>query len=210
MRKYLRLGLALALVLGLGSVVALVAITMRHRPEIELLQKGLEILPGVSQHLQNFRRVKMTAAGLGSGGRRARLRCDQHGRRPRPSAVLVLGGRPAYGLEGTEGRVLLDKGDVARVELEGEIQVFLADYRVAADSAVYDRATDRITAPGVVEITGEALQLRGEGLEIQVKDQRLVLRKSLEVMQPALLRERHSKSRDYAGPSYGTAERPDG
>ena len=196
MRKYLRLGLGLTLVAGLGTVIALVAVTMSHRSEIELLQRGLEILPGVSQHLQNFRRVKM------KDGRKVWEVAAADARYFDAENTVVIRGAVLswyledgrrVGLEGTEGRILLEKGDVVRVELEGDIQVILADYRVTADSAVYDRATDRITAPGVIEITGEALHLRGEGLEIQVKDQRLQLQQNVSmVMQPALLR--HSKS----------------
>jgi LPS export ABC transporter protein LptC len=198
MRKYLRLGLGLALFLGLGTVAALVLTIMWQRPEAVLLERGLEILPGVSQHLQNFRRVKM------KDGRKVWEVAAADARYfDETNTVVVRGpvlswyledGR-RVGLEGTEGRILLDKGDVARVELEGDIQVFLADYRVAADAAVYDRATDRITAPGVVEISGDALRLRGEGLEIRVKDQRLLLQQDVSmVMQPALLRRPHADS----------------
>lgn len=199
MRKYLRLSFAMAFLLGLGSVGALVARSMwQQQQQKDLLQLGLEILPGVSQHIQDFRRVKM------KDGRKvwevaaadARFFDDTDTvvvRGPVLSWYLEDGRR--IGLEGDEGRILLEDGDVARVELEGGIQVFLADYHVQAENAVYDRESDVITAPGDVEITGDALELRGRGMQVRVHDQHLSLEQNVSmVMQTARLRDRHPES----------------
>ena len=61
------------------------------------------------------------------------------------------------------------------MELSGGILVSVADYVVHAQHAVYERATERISAPGTVEIAGNGLQLTGDGLEVDVDAQRLVL-----------------------------------
>jgi len=198
MRKYLRFGFALAFLLSLASVGGLVARSMWQQHQKDLLQRGLEILPGVSQHIQDFRRVKM------KDGRKVWEVAAADARYfDETDTVVVRGAVLSWyledgrriGLEGDEGHILLDHGDVSRVELQGGIQVFLADYRVRAENAVYDRATDLITAPGDVEITGDALELRGRGMQVQVKNQKLSLEHNVSmVMQPARLRDPHPNS----------------
>jgi LPS export ABC transporter protein LptC len=198
MRKYLRIILVLAFLTGLGSVGALVARSMWQQHRKELLLTGLEILPGVSQHIQDFRRVKM------KDGRKVWEVAAADARYfDETNTVVVRGAVLSWyledgrriGLEGDEGRIELEHGDVARVELAGGIQVFLADYQVRAESAVYDRASDQITAPGEVEISGEALHLRGRGMHVHVKNQTLSLEHNVSmVMQPALLRGSHPKT----------------
>lgn len=197
MRKYLRVTLVAAVILALGSVAALVGRSLWQQHQMEILQQTLEMLPGVSQHIRNFRQVKM------KDGRKvwevaasdARYFDDNDSivvRGPVLSWYLEDGRR--IGLEGDEGRIQLDKGDVARVELEGNIQVFLADYEVRAERAVYDRSTDLITVPGAVQITGRALDVRGRDMEVNIDNQQLSLRENVStVMQPARLREKEPK-----------------
>lgn len=192
MRKYLRVAVVVAFLLGLGGVGSLVARSMWQHHRLDLLQRGLEILPGVSQHIQDFRRVKM------KDGRKVWEVAAADARYfDETNTVVVRGAVLSWyledgrriGLEGDEGRIVLEDGDVTRVELKGGIDVFLADYRVHADSAVYDRSTDLITAPGDVEIVGDSLQLQGRGLQVQVKNQKLSLEHNVSmVMQPAHLR----------------------
>lgn len=197
MRKYLRVTLVAAVLLALGAVAALVGRSLWQQHQMEILQQTLKMLPGVSQHIRNFRQVKM------KDGRKvwevaasdARYFDDNdsivvHG--PVLSWYLEDGRR--IGLEGDEGRIQLDKGDVARVELDGNIQVFLAGYEVRAERAVYDRSTDLITVPGAVQITGRALEVRGRDMEVNIDNQQLSLRENVStVMQPALLREKEPK-----------------
>jgi LPS export ABC transporter protein LptC len=196
MRKYLRVTLFATVFLAVGGIAALVARSMWQQHQQELLQPMLEILPGVSQHIRDFRQTKM------EDGRKvwevvaadARYFDDTDTvvvRGPVLSWYLKDGRR--IGLEGDEGRIQLERGDVTRVELEGNIQVFLADYEVRTERAVYDRATDLITAPGDVEIKGRGLDLQGRGMDVRVSDQQLSLRQNVSmVMQPALLRQKHS------------------
>ena len=198
MRKYLRLALALAFLVAVGSVGALVARSMWKQHRAELLQTALEVLPGVSQHIQDFRRVKM------KDGRKVwEVAAADAQYFDESNTVVVRGAVLSWyledgrriGLEGDQGRIVLDHGDVSRVELDGGIEVYLADYKVHADSAVYDRTTDLITAPGEVEITGDALELRGKKMQVHVKNQKLSLEQDVSmVMQPARLREPKSKS----------------
>jgi LPS export ABC transporter protein LptC len=198
MRKYLRMTLVLAFLIGLSSVGTLVARSMWRQHQKELLLRGLEILPGVSQHIQDFRRVKM------KDGRKVWEVAAADARYFDATNTVVVRGPVLswyledgrrIGLEGDEGRIVLEDGDVARVELTGGIEVFLADYRVHAETAIYDRAADLITAPGAVEIDGDVLALRGRGMRVHVKNQTLSLDQNVSmVMQPARLRESHPKS----------------
>jgi LPS export ABC transporter protein LptC len=198
MRKYLRATLLAAAFVAVGGITALVARSMWEQHRKELLQPMLEVLPGVSQHIRDFRQTKM------ENGRKvwevaaadARYFDDTDTvvvRGPVLSWYLKDGRR--IGLEGDEGRIRLERGDVMRVEVEGNIQVFLADYEVRTERAVYDRATDLITAPGDVSIQGRGLDLHGRGMDVKVSDQQLSLRQNVSmVLQPALLRQKHPKS----------------
>jgi LPS export ABC transporter protein LptC len=194
MRKYLRVTLIAAVLVTLGAVGALVGRNLWRQHQKEILQQTLEMLPGVSQHIRDFRQVKM------KDGRKvwevaatdARYFDDSDSivvRGPVLSWYLEDGRR--VGLEGDEGRIRLDKGNVAHVELDGNIQVFLADYQVRADRALYDHTTDLITVPGVVEITGRALEVRGRDMEVSIDNQHLSLRENVStVMHPAQLRQK--------------------
>jgi LPS export ABC transporter protein LptC len=93
------------------------------------------------------------------------------------------------GLSGAEGRIFLEGREVTRVDLQGDITVTLADYVVRAQSASYDRQRELISAPGLVDIEGRALHLRGDGMEVDVEAQRVRLLHNVSMhLQPALLK----------------------
>lgn len=168
--------LALVLLL-LGGVTALVARTILLRPEV-LLKHGIEALPGVTQHIRDFRRVKV------QNGRTVWEVAAREGSFFEGDSTVVVkdavvewhleDGR-TVGLRGQEGRIVLDGRDVIAVELRGDIRVQLADYEVRADEARYDHARERIDAPGRITVRGSAIELEGEGMEVDVAAQRLTI-----------------------------------
>ena len=178
MRKRLRLALVLTVAVLFAGVGALVGRSLWQQYQLELARKGLELLPGVSQHIKDFRRVKVD-----KGRKVWEVAADDAQYFEGDRAVVIRGavvqwyltdGR-VVGLKGPEGRILLDGRDVSRVELSGGILVSVADYVVHAQHAVYERATERISAQGTVEIAGTGLHVTGDGLEVDVDAQRLVL-----------------------------------
>ena len=91
------------------------------------------------------------------------------------------------GLKGDEGRVALDGREVTGVAVDGGIEVTLADYTVHTEHATYDHSRRWISAPGDVEISGHALELRGDHMEVDVDAQRLTLGHNVSMqLQPAL------------------------
>lgn len=177
LRKRLRWAVLALLVLLLGGVTALVARTILMRPEA-LLQQGLEALPGVTQHIKDFRRVKV------QGGRTVWEVAAKEGSFFEGENTVVVrdalvewhldDGR-TVGLSGQEGRIVLDGRDVVSVELRGDIRVQLADYEVRTEQATYDHARARIDAPGRIVVRGAGLELDGDGMEVDVAAQRLTI-----------------------------------
>jgi LPS export ABC transporter protein LptC len=193
MRKQLRRVLTAVFVLVLGSVAVLVGRTMWRQWQAELLTRGVEMLPGVSQHIRDFRRVKLKDGRKvwEVAAKEAHYIDDEASVIVRSALVkwYLEDGRE-IGLRGDEGRILLDGSEVRRVELSGGIEVTLADYVVSTDRAAYDHAENRISAPGSVSVSGEALDLSGEGMSVDVERQRLYLTRGVSmVLRPGPLEE---------------------
>jgi LPS export ABC transporter protein LptC len=192
MRKRLRLSVV-ALILGLVSIVGfLVGRSLWQQRKQDLLQKGLEFLPGVSQHIQDFRRVKV------QDGRKVWEVAAQDAQYFEEDKTVIIRGAVlqwflkdgrVVGLKGDAGRIVLDGREIARIELEGEIAVTFADYVVRTAQATYDNRREVISAPGAIEISGRALQLHGDGMEVDVDAQRITLLQNVSMqLQPALLK----------------------
>ena len=177
----------------LGGVGFLVGRSLWQQHRRDLTQKGLEFLPGVSQHIRDFHRVKI------QDGRKVWEVSAQDAQYFQEANLVVVrdavmqlylhDGR-TIGLRGDEARIVLDGRDVLRVELNGSIEVTAADYLVRTDRAVYDHTRDLISTPGAVEISGRALQLHGDRMEVQVDNERVTLFHDVSMhLEPALLKE---------------------
>jgi len=175
----------------LGTVGFLVGRSLWRQHRQDLVRQGLEFLPGVSQHIQDFRRVKV------KDGRKVWEVAAQDAQYFDEDKTVVVRGAVlqwflkdgrTVGLRGAEGRIVLEGREVSRIELTGDIQVSLADYTVSAERAVYDQKHESIAAPGPVEITGKALHVHGDGMEVDVDAQRLTLLHKVSMkVQPALV-----------------------
>jgi LPS export ABC transporter protein LptC len=193
MRKRLRLSISALVLVLLGGVGFLVGRSLWQQHERDLTQKGLEFLPGVSQHIRDFHRVKM------KDGRKVWEVSAQDAQYFQEDNVIVVreaamklylrDGR-TIGLKGDDARLVLDGREVQRVELNGSIEVTASDYLVRTDHAVYDHSRDMVSTPGAVEISGRALQLRGDRMEVQVDTERVTLLRNVSMhLQPALLKQ---------------------
>ena len=177
----------------LCGVGALVGRSLWQQSKDDVVKAGLEFLPGVSQHIQDFHRVKVV------DGRKVWEVSAQDAQyvdeektvvvRDAKMQLFLKDGR-SVGLSGAEARIVLEGREVARVELNGDIQVTLADYVVRTEHATYDQSRQVISAPGAVEISGHAVQLHGDRMEVEVPAERLVLSHNVAMrVQPALLKQ---------------------
>jgi len=193
MKKYIRRSV-LGLVVGLlGVVGALVARSMWQQQQAEGARTGLDFIPGVAQHIRDFHRVKM------QDGRKvwevsaqdAQYFDDEQTVVVRAATLeLYLNDGRTVGLKGDEARIRLNGREISQVDLDGAIQMTLADYTVRTDHATYDHSLQHISAPGVVEISGRALELRGDRMDVDVQSQRLTLRQHVAMrLQPAVAKQ---------------------
>lgn len=193
MKRHVRLTVIALVVLLLLAIGGLVARSLWQQHGQDVARVGLEFLPGVSQHIQDFHRVKVL------DGRKvwevsaadAQYKEEEQTIDIRGAAVqLYLKDGRTLGLKGNDGQILLDGREIARVDLNGEIQVTFADYVMRTERATYDHQQKLIAAPGAVEISGRALQVRGDHMEVHVDSERLTLNHNVSmVIQPALLKQ---------------------
>jgi LPS export ABC transporter protein LptC len=136
-------------------------------------------LPGVAQHIRDFRRVK-TKHGKPVWeikAAEARYFDEQDAIVVRAPEVIFFfdeGTRRAT-LSGAEGRLQLAGQELEMVTVEGDVRLTLDDLEFRTREASYERARDLISAPGTVTITGKALDVQAQGMEVLVTPQQVRL-----------------------------------
>ncbi len=169
------------LLLGMGIMVGRV---MWQQGKATLARQALDLLPGVAQRIEDFHRVEVRDGHKVWEIAAAEARYFEAERRVvvrQPMVRLYLDDGRSVGLKGDEGTVSLDGKDLDSVELSGSIEVTLADYTVRTDYARYDRRSDRIEAPGQVQITGKSIDAVGGSMEVDVAEQTLRLLKNVQM-----------------------------
>jgi len=136
-------------------------------------------LPAVAQHLKDFRRVKTKQGKPVWEVKAADARYfDDEGtivvRAPEVVFFFENGKRRAT-LSGAEGRLKLAGQELETVNVHGDVHVTLDDLVFRTAEASYDRERDLISAPGAVTITGNAIDVQAQGMEVLVTPQRLRL-----------------------------------
>jgi LPS export ABC transporter protein LptC len=138
----------------------------------------LDVLPEAAQRIRDFHRVQV------KDGRKVwevSAREAQYYQEDQLIAVIeprvsfFLEDGREVGLRGSEGRILLVDRDLSSVELQGGIEVRLGEYSLRTESARFDRAANRIDAPGRVELTGDDFTLAGDRMSVHLNDGRLSL-----------------------------------
>ena len=152
---------------------------VRARQPRTVADLGADFLPDVAQHIQSFRRVKVK-----DGKAVWEVEADDAQYTDNNQQVIVQKPRVTFHLEGegrraelvgAEGRLTLDGKELSAVTIEGDVVLLLDELEFRTDRATYDRAADRIAAPGVVTIRGKTLDVRGNGLEVDVTPKRVRL-----------------------------------
>lgn len=191
MRTKLRWVVTAAVLLVLAAGAYLVGESLWRQSRLDVVQKALDVLPGVAQHLQNFRRVQT------EGGRTVwEVSADDARFFAADNIIMVRKPLIAWypeegrrlGLQGDEGRVVLEGNDVRFVEMRGKVEVDLAEFRVEVGEAVYDRELERITAPGGIVIAGPNIDARGDDVVVELGERRLTVMSNVAMtLQPGAL-----------------------
>ncbi|MFI5394374.1 MAG: LPS export ABC transporter periplasmic protein LptC [Candidatus Binatia bacterium] len=191
MKKRLRFVIMLTVVLLLSAVGLLVGRSVWQQRRQDLTQQGLDFLPGVSQHIRDFHRVKVQ-----NGQKVWEISAQDAQYFQEDNTVVVRNAMMALyrrdgrtiGLKSNEARIILDGREVRRVELGGAIEMTASDYVVRTEQATYDHVRNVISTAGAVEISGRALQLHGDQMEVQVATERVTLVHNVSMrLEPALL-----------------------
>jgi len=176
-RRRLRRVLLIGVLTALGGIAYLVSSSMSAR--LDPVRLGADLLPQVAQRIQNFRRVKVkdgrTVWEITADD--AQYYEDDNQiivHEPRLTFFLKDGDRPCR-VSGAEGRLSLDGREIDSVRLGGGVSVELDELVLRTDEATYDRERDLITSPGAVTVRSQAVEVRGQGMEISVGPQQLRL-----------------------------------
>lgn len=163
----------------LGGIASLVGGSLWRQHRRDLIERKLvQMLPGVSQRIQDFRRVKM------QDGRKVWEVAAADARYFEEQGVIMvlkpvvawyLADGREVGMRGEQGRIRLEDKEIATVEVDGGIEVALADYRISTAGAIYNHGDGTISSSSPVEITGKAMDVRGDGMVLELEAQRMML-----------------------------------
>lgn len=172
----------LLLVLVLGTLVGIGWQTWRsaQRSRFRGVASAVrDLVPDATQHIREFRRVKMRDGRPVWSIEAAEARYSEEQERVvvrAPHVVVYFAdGKRRAELSGREGYLDLAGKDLDAVRLEGAVRVVLDDLELTTDHATYERSRDLVVAPGPVVIRGRALDVKATGMEVELAAQRLRL-----------------------------------
>ena len=180
-RSRLRAGLLVVVAMALTGIGYRVWRNVAERTPRSLGELGVELIPEVAQHMQNFHRIKVK-----NGHTEWDIKADDAQyyqkqneivvRAPEVTIYTEQGVQRAW-LTGKEAHLgLVDDGrEVGSMEIRGDVILWLDDLELRTSTATYDRDRDLITAPGAVTITGRTMNVNADGMEVDVTPQRIRL-----------------------------------
>jgi len=180
-RSRLRAGLLVVVAMALTGIGYRVWRNVAERTPRSLGELGVELIPEVAQHMQNFHRIKVK-----NGHMEWEIKADDAQYYQKQNEIVVRvpevtiyteeGVQRAW-LTGKEAHLgLVDDGkEVGSMELRGDVILWLDDLELRTDTATYDRDRDLITAPGAVIITGRTMNVNADGMEVDVTPQHIRL-----------------------------------
>jgi len=180
-RSRLRAGLLVVVAMALTGIGYRVWRNVAERTPRSLGELGVELIPEVAQHMQNFHRIKVK-----NGHMEWEIKADDAQYYQKQNEIVVRvpevtiyteeGVQRAW-LTGKEAHLgLVDDGkEVGSMELRGDVILWLDDLELRTDTATYDRDRDLITAPGAVVITGRTMNVNADGMEVDVTPQHIRL-----------------------------------
>jgi len=180
-RSRLRAGLLVVVAMALTGIGYRVWRNVAERAPRSLGELGVELIPEVAQHMQNFHRIKVK-----NGHTEWDIKADDAQYYEKQSEIVVRlpevtiyteEGQMQAWLTGKEAHLgLVDEGrEVGSMELRGDVILWLGDLELRTDTATYDRDRDLITAPGAVTITGRTMNVNASGMEVDVTPQHIRL-----------------------------------
>jgi LPS export ABC transporter protein LptC len=180
-RSRLRAGLLVVVAMALTGIGYRVWRNVAERTPRSLGELGVELIPEVAQHMQNFHRIKVK-----NGHMEWEIKADDAQYYQKQNEIVVRvpevtiyteeGVQRAW-LTGKEAHLgLVDDGkEVGSMELRGDVILWLDDLELRTNTATYDRDRDLITAPGAVTITGRTMNVNADGMEVDVTPQHIRL-----------------------------------
>jgi LPS export ABC transporter protein LptC len=177
-RTRLRAGLLVVVTLALTVIGYQVSRSIALRRARTVLDLGPDFVPNVAQHIQNFRRVKVEEGKtvwevMADDAQYFEKTDTVIATHPRVT-LFLQDGRRAH-IRGTEGELGLEGSELLRATLRGDVVVELDDLVLHTDQATFDRDADQITAPGAVTLRGRTMDVKGEGMEVEVTAQQVRL-----------------------------------
>jgi len=179
-RSRLRAGLLVVVATALAGIGYQVSRNVLERTPRSLKDLGMELLPEVAQHIRNFHRVKVK-----NGRMEWEIKADDAQYYEKESAIVVrqpelsiytdTGVLQAWVASNEGHLVLTGQDELTSVVLTGSVIVWLNDIELRTETATYDRTGDLITAPGAVKITGRDMDVRAQGMKVEVTPQRIYL-----------------------------------
>jgi LPS export ABC transporter protein LptC len=180
-REQLRFVLALAVTASLLVVGYAVMSSLRVQKanDEEIRRLAQDVVPEAQQRMQNFRRAKIR------DGRKVWEIAARQARYSQENGEIVVEGPEVslYPKEGEvislrcqQGKVRLDGDEeVAHLELSGAIEVRLDGFVITTANAVYDSELNTISSAGPVRVSGNGVEVEGEGYAVDVGAKRLTL-----------------------------------
>lgn len=138
-----------------------------------------DLVPDVTQHIREFRRVKLKDGRLVWEVEAAEAQYFEAEERivvMAPRVVVHFEDEPRRAeLSGREGHLDLSDRDLDGVRLEGDVRLVLDDMVLTTEQATYDRSRELVVAPGSVVIRGRQIDIEATGMEVELESQRLRL-----------------------------------
>lgn len=166
------IGLVLLVLAGIGFLVGRTLVQQRQaagQPEGEVIEED------VAQRLRRFRRMKVEEGRTvwDLRAERADFLDDGRVRIDAPSLSFFAEDGREVRLAGVHGEVLLEAGDVQRIDLDGGIEVSVAGYRLRAPVASWVGTSNVVIAREGADLSGEGISIEGEVMSVEL-DQRRV------------------------------------
>lgn len=165
-------------------VVALVGlgISLSRRASLpELLEPSFlasQALPELLQRIRNFHRV-ITREGRKvlevSASEASYFKNDKAIEIVEPKVVFYEGGERVGEVSANKGRLYLDGTEVQSVEVTGNVLFEIGRMKLSTESLVYDRASNRITAPEEARVEAAELSLRGTGMTVNMLERSVAI-----------------------------------
>jgi LPS export ABC transporter protein LptC len=138
-----------------------------------------DLVPDVTQHIRDFRRVKLKDGRPVWEIQASEARYFEEQERvvvSTPRIVMYFDdGERRVELSGREGQLDLTERDLDAVRLDGDVRLVIDDLELTTAEATYERRRDLVVAPGPVVIRGRAMDVEATGMEVELVPQRLRL-----------------------------------